>query len=162
MLGIDPSLGLDPNNPIAFVTALTFVGAGDFTGTMTPLVTAVPEPSTWAMMIFGFVGVGYMAYRHASRHQSWPDQYAFEKDRDRPRAVFLFYWRAGEVTRSHRNSKIVHLLPNLSCFASQRGSWSRAVPFVDPLPNRVRKRELGRSSKFFACGVSLINQSESG
>jgi hypothetical protein len=32
---------------------------GDFT-----LVTApVPEPSTWAMMILGFVGLGFMAYR---------------------------------------------------------------------------------------------------
>jgi hypothetical protein len=26
-------------------------------------VSAVPEPSTWAMMILGFVGVGFMAYR---------------------------------------------------------------------------------------------------
>lgn len=26
-------------------------------------VTAVPEPSTWAMMILGFAGVGFMAYR---------------------------------------------------------------------------------------------------
>jgi len=26
-------------------------------------VTAVPEPSTWAMMIFGFFGVGFLAYR---------------------------------------------------------------------------------------------------
>jgi hypothetical protein len=25
--------------------------------------TAVPEPSTWAMMILGFAGVGFMAYR---------------------------------------------------------------------------------------------------
>ena len=24
---------------------------------------AVPEPSTWAMMILGFFGVGFMAYR---------------------------------------------------------------------------------------------------
>jgi hypothetical protein len=23
----------------------------------------VPEPSTWAMMILGFAGVGYMTYR---------------------------------------------------------------------------------------------------
>jgi hypothetical protein len=64
VLGIDPSLGLDPNNPVAFVTALTFVGTGDFTGTMTPVVTAaVPEASTWAMMIFGFTGIGVMTYR---------------------------------------------------------------------------------------------------
>lgn len=26
-------------------------------------IGAVPEPSTWAMMIFGFAGVGFMAYR---------------------------------------------------------------------------------------------------
>ena len=29
-------------------------------------VSAVPEPSTWAMMIFGFLGVGFMAYRRKS------------------------------------------------------------------------------------------------
>ena len=28
---------------------------------------AVPEPSTWAMMILGFVGVGFIAYRRKSR-----------------------------------------------------------------------------------------------
>ncbi|HEX2655451.1 MAG TPA: PEPxxWA-CTERM sorting domain-containing protein [Xanthobacteraceae bacterium] len=27
------------------------------------IAAAVPEPSTWAMMILGFAGVGYMAYR---------------------------------------------------------------------------------------------------
>jgi len=32
------------------------------TGTLT-ISSAVPEPSTWAMMIFGFAGVGFMAYR---------------------------------------------------------------------------------------------------
>jgi hypothetical protein len=26
-------------------------------------VSAVPEPSTWAMMILGFAGVGFMTYR---------------------------------------------------------------------------------------------------
>jgi hypothetical protein len=26
-------------------------------------VNAVPEPSTWAMMILGFCGLGFMAYR---------------------------------------------------------------------------------------------------
>jgi len=29
-------------------------------------VTAVPEPSTWAMMILGFAGIGFMAYRRRS------------------------------------------------------------------------------------------------
>jgi fibro-slime domain-containing protein len=33
------------------------------TGTLT---AAVPEPSTWAMMILGFLGVGFMAYRRKS------------------------------------------------------------------------------------------------
>jgi PEP-CTERM motif len=28
-----------------------------------PQVAGVPEPSTWAMMILGFMGVGFMAYR---------------------------------------------------------------------------------------------------
>lgn len=30
-------------------------------------VPAVPEPSTWAMMILGFAGVGFMAYRRSRR-----------------------------------------------------------------------------------------------
>jgi hypothetical protein len=30
-------------------------------GTLT--ISAVPEPATWAMMILGFIGVGFMAYR---------------------------------------------------------------------------------------------------
>jgi PEP-CTERM motif len=30
-------------------------------------VNAVPEPSTWAMMILGFAGVGFMAYRRKSK-----------------------------------------------------------------------------------------------
>lgn len=71
VLGIDPSLGLDPNNPVAFVTSLTFAGPGTFTGTMTPVTVevaaAVPEPSTWAMMILGFAGIGFVAYRRRNR-----------------------------------------------------------------------------------------------
>jgi hypothetical protein len=34
------------------------------TGTIT---AAVPEPSTWAMMLIGFVGVGFMAYRRKAK-----------------------------------------------------------------------------------------------
>jgi hypothetical protein len=63
VLGIDPSLALDPSNATDFVTQLTFTGDGNFTGTMTPITTAVPEASTWAMMILGFVGLGFMSYR---------------------------------------------------------------------------------------------------
>lgn len=37
--GIEPSAGLDPKDPTAFVSGLTFVSDGKFTGTMTPLTT---------------------------------------------------------------------------------------------------------------------------
>jgi hypothetical protein len=45
-----------------------FSGAPIFvvSGTITEgpgMTAAVPEPSTWAMMILGFMGVGFMAYR---------------------------------------------------------------------------------------------------
>ena len=66
VLGIDESLGLDPDNATAFVTQVTFTGTGAFTGTMTA-ITAVPEPSTWAMMILGFAGVGFMPTAAATR-----------------------------------------------------------------------------------------------
>jgi hypothetical protein len=39
ILGIEPSAGLDPANPTAFITGLTFVSSGQFTGTMTPITT---------------------------------------------------------------------------------------------------------------------------
>jgi hypothetical protein len=38
------------------------------TVTVDGISAAIPEPSTWAMMILGFVGVGYLAYR-SRRHQ---------------------------------------------------------------------------------------------
>jgi hypothetical protein len=37
--------------------------ASDLTGTFTPQIAAVPEPSTWAMLLLGFAGIGFMAYR---------------------------------------------------------------------------------------------------
>jgi len=39
----------------------------DNSGSFTISVSAVPEPSTWAMMILGFAGVGFMAYRRKSK-----------------------------------------------------------------------------------------------
>jgi hypothetical protein len=33
----------------------------------TAITAAVPEPSTWAMMLLGFAGVGFMAYRRKSK-----------------------------------------------------------------------------------------------
>jgi hypothetical protein len=43
-------------------------GEGFLGGTLT-VAAAVPEPSTWAMMILGFCGLGFMAYR---RKQNGP------------------------------------------------------------------------------------------
>jgi hypothetical protein len=42
--------------------ALTSLVSGASTLTISS-VAAVPEPSTWAMMIAGFLGLGFMAYR---------------------------------------------------------------------------------------------------
>jgi len=30
-------------------------------------IRGVPEPSTWAMMILGFAGIGYMAHRRSRK-----------------------------------------------------------------------------------------------
>ena len=48
VLGIEAEAGLDPANPLAFVTGLRFTEAGRFTGTMTPITIdtgEVPEPA---------------------------------------------------------------------------------------------------------------------
>jgi choice-of-anchor C domain-containing protein len=52
-------------------TTLTFTSAdtgtpyGPVIGDVS--ISAVPEPATWAMMVLGFVGVGFMAYRRRSK-----------------------------------------------------------------------------------------------
>ena len=40
---------------------------GPEVGNFLVATSAVPEPSTWAMMIFGFAGIGVMAYRRKER-----------------------------------------------------------------------------------------------
>ena len=40
----------------------------DNSGTQTLTISAVPESSTWAMMVLGFAGVGFVAYRRKSNH----------------------------------------------------------------------------------------------
>jgi hypothetical protein len=62
VLGIDPDLGLDPDNTTAFITALTFESAGNFTGTMTPITTnvAIPEPTSLALLACGLLGLCYI------------------------------------------------------------------------------------------------------
>ena len=48
ILGIETSAQLDPDNPTAFVTGVTFSSSGFFTGTMTPITEEIqiPEPSS--------------------------------------------------------------------------------------------------------------------
>ena len=65
---IETDAALDPNNVTAFITGLTFVNAGSFTGTMTPLtVFVVPEPQTYALMLLGLAGLTGIARRRQMR-----------------------------------------------------------------------------------------------
>jgi PEP-CTERM motif len=41
-----------------------------FASTVTLVVDGVPEPSTWAMMILGFAGIGFMAYRRKNQQDT--------------------------------------------------------------------------------------------
>lgn len=59
---IDPIISLDPAFGNQGTLDLSFSrGVGN------TAVDGVPEPSTWAMMILGFSGVGFMAYRRRSQ-----------------------------------------------------------------------------------------------
>jgi hypothetical protein len=57
-----------------FFNDLTDPGYNAPTGLLvTTSASAVPEPSTWAMMILGFAGIGFMAYSAALRRgRLWP------------------------------------------------------------------------------------------
>jgi hypothetical protein len=57
------SIGRDSSG-LSFVTGN---GQAVFQITSLEQVAAVPEPSTWAMMMLGFAGVGYMTYRRRSQ-----------------------------------------------------------------------------------------------
>jgi hypothetical protein len=97
-LGVSPNDPITPRSDFGFnntyfdgtpesfaITWWNSGGINDYTGAPNPAygdgnggvargyivefnVAAVPEPSTWAMMILGFAGVGFMAYR--SRNQT--------------------------------------------------------------------------------------------
>jgi hypothetical protein len=47
----------------ADVTALETLNIATYTPHFTAVTSAVPEPSTWAMLIMGFAGIGAMTYR---------------------------------------------------------------------------------------------------
>ena len=57
-------------NPTDSEPGLSFTAtlSGETTaGTVSSAIAAVPEPSTWAMMILGFFAVGFMAYRRRAK-----------------------------------------------------------------------------------------------
>jgi PEP-CTERM motif len=64
------SLLFDPNAPDTFNISLAVFSADNTQlAFVSETVNAVPEPSTWAMMIVGFLGIGGTAYRRR-RHAS--------------------------------------------------------------------------------------------
>lgn len=64
ILGIEQSAALDPLNPTAFVTGLTFDGSGQVSMSQNPITVSVPvpEPETYAMFLAG-LGLLAMARR---------------------------------------------------------------------------------------------------
>jgi PEP-CTERM motif len=56
-----PGLGAGNSTDIEVIISVPSSGPETFEVVLTP--TAVPEPSTWAMMLLGFAGLGYAGYR---------------------------------------------------------------------------------------------------
>lgn len=75
VLGIEESAGLNPGDPTAFMTGLTFAANGSFTGTMQAVV--VPEVSTWLLMAGGLLALGV---RRASARRPRPSAAAAHFD----------------------------------------------------------------------------------
>jgi hypothetical protein len=64
----DATLAYDTANPTntgVIESNGPLTGSITYTYTLPTLTLAVPEPSTWAMMLLGFVGLGYAGYRRA-------------------------------------------------------------------------------------------------
>ena len=69
ILGIETSAGINPLSTTAFITGLSFVGDGRFTGTMTPITTEVPEPSTLALVGLALAVFGFRQASHNRRRR---------------------------------------------------------------------------------------------
>jgi hypothetical protein len=67
--GIETTAGLDPEDTTAFVTGVSFTGAGRFTGTQTPItvdVAEVPEPPVSALVFGGMAALGLLRRRRVN------------------------------------------------------------------------------------------------
>ena len=88
-------------------TAPTFNAAFSLSG------SAVPEPSSWAMMLPGFVGVAFVGYRQSrNRRGVFPPRDCSGSDisRDRRKAVFSFVKGASGRFTSGRFLTLRHAL----------------------------------------------------
>jgi len=68
---IEVSAALDPDNVNAFITGLTFVSAGNFTGTMTPVIQFVPDatvplPGTISLVALALAALGFSRRKQKS------------------------------------------------------------------------------------------------
>ena len=52
--------------------AINFTAGSQSFGGSAELTTEVPEPSTWAMMLLGFAGLGLVGYRKAKSRRTEP------------------------------------------------------------------------------------------
>ena len=60
IMGIDPALGIDPFDLLAFPVAVTFTNVtGEISLDRSAIVSQVPEPATFALLALGLAGIGY-------------------------------------------------------------------------------------------------------
>ena len=110
--GIDPAAELDPADTSAFITGLTFVANGSFTGTMTPLTEDVPEPASLALLLFGLLGVAGARCRRKPalpRFADWAS--VTERSYRRPRVR----WRRGSMRSCSTRMIAIPSLPSSGC-----------------------------------------------
>ena len=94
---IDLGSDLGPNIDLTFGYTLVADGSGGF-GFDLAIGGAVPEPSTWAMMLVGFAGLGFAGHRSTRRETRRPslrDPGARDQDRD-IRSVAASCWSSAE------------------------------------------------------------------
>lgn len=66
ILGIEAAAMLDPSDGTAFITGVSFVSDGQFTGTMTPISAEVPVPAAWSLLLLGLLSIHCVRKRRPS------------------------------------------------------------------------------------------------